>query len=64
MLTIFWRCCWARVGGELGREPETHQKLCIPAWKSSVLRGLIKRNSGRKVPRLRTVEGVLSLELT
>jgi len=60
MLAIFWRGCWAGVG-----ESQKHARnSAIPAWKSSVLRGLIKRNSGRKVPRLRTVEGVLSLELT
>ena len=64
MLTIFWRGCWAGVGESWGESQKHTRNSAIPAWKSLVLRGLIKRNSGCKVPRLRTVEGVLSLELT
>lgn len=64
MLTVFWRGCWAGVVGSWGESQKHIRNSAIPAWKSSMLRGLIKRNSGRKVPRLRTVEGVLRLELT
>lgn len=55
--------------GELGRAlslgvqngvgwPETHQKLRHASLKKlPVLKGLIKRDSGGKVPKLGTVEG-------